>query len=89
MLSDGTRYPHRGKISFADPSFSQETGSFLVRAVIPNPKRALQPGMFVTAHVKGAQRPNATVVPQLAVQQGRTDTSSMSSTSRDRPKCGL
>ena len=52
------------------PSFSQDTGSFLVRAVMPNPKRELRPGMFVTANVKGAMRPNAVVVPQLAVQQG-------------------
>jgi membrane fusion protein (multidrug efflux system) len=70
VLSDGAVYPHQGKINFADPSFSQDTGSFLVRAVLPNPKRELQPGMFVTANVKGAQRPNAVVVPQLAVQQG-------------------
>ena len=70
VLSDGSVYPHQGKINFADPSFSQDTGSFLVRAVLPNPKRELQPGMFVTASVKGAQRPNAVVVPQLAVQQG-------------------
>jgi membrane fusion protein (multidrug efflux system) len=70
VLSDGTVYPDKGKINFADPSFSQDTGSFLVRAVLPNPKRELQPGMFVTANVKGAQRPNAVVVPQLAVQQG-------------------
>lgn len=70
VLSDGRRYPHQGKISFADPSFSQDTGSFLVRAVLPNPTRELRPGMFVTAQVRGAQRPNATLVPQLAVQQG-------------------
>ena len=70
VLSDGAVYPYGGKINFADPSFSQDTGSFLVRAVLPNPKRELQPGMFVTANVKGAQRPNAVVVPQLAVQQG-------------------
>jgi membrane fusion protein (multidrug efflux system) len=70
VLSDGAIYPHKGKINFADPSFSQDTGSFLVRAVLPNPKRELQPGMFVTANVKGALRPNAVVVPQLAVQQG-------------------
>jgi membrane fusion protein (multidrug efflux system) len=70
VLSDGTVYPNQGKINFADPSFSQDTGSFLVRAVLPNPKRELQPGMFVTANVKGAQLPNAVVVPQLAVQQG-------------------
>lgn len=70
VLPDGARHPHVGKINFADPSFSQDTGSFLVRAVLPNPKRELRPGMFVTAIVRGATRPNAIVVPQLAVQQG-------------------
>ena len=70
VLSDGSIYPEKGRISFADPSFSQDTGSFLVRAVLPNPKHALRPGMFVTANVKGAVRPDAIVVPQLAVQQG-------------------
>jgi membrane fusion protein (multidrug efflux system) len=69
-LSDGAVYPHKGRISFADPSFSQETGSFLVRAVLPNPEKALRPGMFVTARLHGATRPSAIVVPQLAVQQG-------------------
>jgi len=68
-LSDGTRYPHRGKVNFADPSFSKETGTFLVRAEVPNPKEDLRPGMFVKAFLKGAVRPNAMVVPQKAVQQ--------------------
>jgi len=62
--------PNTGRINFADPSFSLDTGSFLVRAVIPNPTRDLRPGMFVTANVKGAMRPDAVVLPQLAVQQG-------------------
>jgi membrane fusion protein, multidrug efflux system len=70
VLPDGTRYPYTGKINFADPSFSQDTGSFQVRAVLPNPKKELRPGMFVTAYIKGALRPSAIVVPQLAVQQG-------------------
>jgi membrane fusion protein (multidrug efflux system) len=70
VLPDGTPFPQRGRISFADPSFSAETGSFMVRAVLPNPKLELRPGMFVTAYVRGAVRPNAIVVPQLAVQQG-------------------
>jgi membrane fusion protein, multidrug efflux system len=69
-MTDGSAYPHTGKINFADPSFSQDTGAFLVRAVLPNPQRELRPGMFVTARVKGAVRPDAIVVPQLAVQQG-------------------
>jgi membrane fusion protein (multidrug efflux system) len=42
----------------------------MVRAVLPNPKRELRPGMFVTAYLKGALRPNAIVIPQLSVQQG-------------------
>jgi len=70
VMPDGSAYPNRGKISFADPSFSQETGSFQVRAVLPNPERTLRPGMFVTARVHGSVRPDAIVVPQLAVQQG-------------------
>ncbi|HEY6240237.1 MAG TPA: efflux RND transporter periplasmic adaptor subunit [Burkholderiales bacterium] len=70
ILSDGKPYAYTGKINFTDPTFSQDTGSFLVRAVLPNPKRELRPGMFVTANVKGGTRPNAVIVPQLAVQQG-------------------
>ena len=68
-LSDGQRYPYKGKVNFADPSFSKETGTFLVRAEVPNPKEELRPGMFVKAFLKGAVRPNAIVVPQKAVQQ--------------------
>jgi membrane fusion protein (multidrug efflux system) len=70
ILSDGKVYPHKGRVSFADPSFSQETGSFLVRAVLPNPTKELRPGMFVTAKVRGGTRENAVVIPQLSVQQG-------------------
>ena len=68
-LSNGVKYPLTGRLSFADPSFSKETGTFLVRAEIANPKGVLKPGMFVKAFVKGAVRPNAVVVPQKALQQ--------------------
>lgn len=70
ILSDGKPYPYKGKINFADPSFSQDTASFMVRAVVANSKKELMPGMFVTAILSGATRPNAIVIPQLAVQQG-------------------
>ncbi len=69
-MSDNSVYPERGRIDFLEPNFSQDTGSFLVRAVIANPQNKLRPGMFVTANVIGYIRPNAVVVPQLAVQQG-------------------
>jgi len=70
IMPDNSVYPEKGQINFAEPNFSPDTGSFLVRAVIPNPKGLLRPGMFVTARVEGYVRPNAIVVPQLAVQQG-------------------
>ena len=70
ILSDGSTYPEKGRINFSDPSFSQDTGAFLVRAEIPNGDRLLRPGMFVTARVEGIVRPDAIVIPQLAVQQG-------------------
>lgn len=68
-LSGGEKYPHSGKLSFVDPSFNTDTGTFLVRAELPNPNSKLHPGMFVEATVTGAKRPNALVVPQRAVQQ--------------------
>jgi len=68
-LSDGTLYPHVGQLNFVSPTFNQDTGTFLVRAELANPDGELRPGMFVTATVKGATRPNALTVPQKAVQQ--------------------
>jgi membrane fusion protein (multidrug efflux system) len=70
LMTDGTPYPEKGRIDFADPSFSPDTGSFLVRAEVSNHDRTLRPGMFVNARVEGLMRPDALVVPQLAVQQG-------------------
>lgn len=68
-LPDGSRYPHIGVVNFSDPSFNKETGTFLVRAEISNPKGDLRPGMFVKAFLTGATRPKALTVPQKAVQQ--------------------
>ena len=69
-LADHSIYPHRGKITFADASLSEETGTFLIRAEIPNPDELLRPGQFVRAQIHGAVRPNAILIPQRAVQQG-------------------
>jgi membrane fusion protein, multidrug efflux system len=71
VLADGTVYPKRGRINFADPSFSQETGTFLVRATLVNPyPYLLRPGQFVKVHLLGAIRPHAITVPRRAVMQG-------------------
>lgn len=70
ILADGSSYPIRGKVTFSDPSFSRNTGTFEVRSVFANPKGVLRPGQFVRVKVHGAVRPNAILVPQRAVQQG-------------------
>ena len=70
ILADGSVFPHTGHLTFADASISEETGTFLVRAEFDNPEGVLRPGMFVRAHLKGAVRPDAILLPQRAVQQG-------------------
>jgi len=70
ILADGTTYPYTGKITFADASLSEETGTFLIRAEVANPEHILRPGQFVRAQITGMIRPDAIVVPQRAVQQG-------------------
>jgi membrane fusion protein (multidrug efflux system) len=70
VLADGSVYPTVGHISFANPAFSSQTGTFLVRASFPNPDGVLRPGQFVRARVAGAVRDHAVLVPQRAVLQG-------------------
>lgn len=70
IQADGSIYPQQGRIDFTNPAFSQDTGTFLVRAVFSNPQGTLKPGQFVRAKVSGAVRPNAILVPQRAVLQG-------------------
>lgn len=70
ILADGSVFPRRGRINFAEPSFNSETGTFLVRTELSNPQGQLRPGQFVRARVYGATRPHAMQLPQRAVQQG-------------------
>ena len=42
-LADGRVYPSQGLVDFADPKVDPETGTFSVRAEMPNPDRVLLP----------------------------------------------
>ena len=70
LLSDGSVFPKRGRITFANADYNSQTGTFLLRATIPNPGTQLRPGQFVRVRILGAIRPNAILVPQQAVLQG-------------------
>jgi membrane fusion protein, multidrug efflux system len=69
-LVDGSVFPHKGRITFADPSYNPQTGTFLLRASVDNPEGTLRPNQYVRTRLVGAVRPNAILVPQRAVQQG-------------------
>lgn len=70
IFSDGSTYPHEGKLDFADVSMKTDTGSRQGRFVFPNADRKVLPGQFVKVRVLGYVRPNAILIPQRAVQQG-------------------
>jgi membrane fusion protein, multidrug efflux system len=69
-LADGTTIPRRGRINFADTRINPATGTFEMRAEIPNADGVLKPGQFVRVSLAGAVRNNALTVPQTAVLNG-------------------
>ena len=56
-----------GVVDFVDPVVQLPGRTITVKAVVPNPKRELQAGMFIDARLATAVRPNAVVVPEDAV----------------------
>ncbi|MDD5248077.1 MAG: efflux RND transporter periplasmic adaptor subunit [Rhodocyclaceae bacterium] len=68
ILEDGSVYARQGKLLFSDLAVDPNTGSVLMRAEIPNPKRELLPGMFVRIRFPESVAEGAIAVPQKAVQ---------------------
>lgn len=66
-LEDGRAYPETGKLQFSDVSVDTGTGSVTVRAIFPNKKRVLLPGMFVRAKIDEGVNDKALTVPQIGV----------------------
>lgn len=70
VLGDGTTFPDRGRINFAEPNIDPTTGTFLIRAELSNAEGLLRPGQFLKVLLHGAKRPKAILVPRTAVMQG-------------------
>ena len=66
-LVDNTIYPYTGLVDFADPQVDPQTGTFTVRAAIPNPDHILLPGQITRVKVLLDVREDAIVVPQKAL----------------------
>ncbi len=69
-LADGSRFPRTGRINFTDTRINPQTGTSELRATVSNADGALKPGQFVRVVLKGAERPDAIAVPQIAVMEG-------------------
>ena len=68
-LEDGSPYDQEGRLQFSEVTVDQGTGSVILRAVFPNPKAFLLPGMFVTAHLQEGVSDNGLLVPQQGVMR--------------------
>ncbi len=67
LLEDGSEYPQAGQLEFSEVSVDPGTGSVTLRAVFPNPKHDLLPGMFVHAQLQAGVSAQAILAPQQGV----------------------
>ena len=68
-LEDGSTYGQEGTLRFADVTVDPTTGSQTIRAVFPNTRGLLLPGMFVRAELVEGTQGSAILVPQRAVSR--------------------
>lgn len=68
-LSNGAVYPLKGKVTQADRSLANNSGTLTLKASVSNPDGILIPGMFARVKIAGVPVKNAMLVPQRAVQQ--------------------
>lgn len=66
-LEDGSVYPVQGTLQFADVTVDPATGSQTIRAVFPNARGLLLPGMYTRAEVVEGTQAQGLLVPQRAV----------------------
>ncbi len=69
ILTDGTVYPHKGKILLTDRQVDSGTGTIRMMAAFPNPGNILRPGQYGRVRIQTSLKKNALLVPQSAVQE--------------------
>ncbi len=69
ILADGSVYPEKGFVLFTERRIDPATGTLLVEASFPNPRRTLRPGQFARVHAVFEERKGALVVPVRAISE--------------------
>jgi membrane fusion protein (multidrug efflux system) len=67
LLEDGSRYPLAGALLFSGTTVDPATGTVTVRALFPNPRFVLLPGMYVRASIEEGVNDRALLLPIPAV----------------------
>ncbi|WP_181303969.1 efflux RND transporter periplasmic adaptor subunit [Rufibacter sp. XAAS-G3-1] len=68
-LSDGSTYPHTGKLTAIDRAVGLQTGTITVRVSFPNPDRQLVAGMTVSVNVLNQDIGQQVTLPYKAVTE--------------------
>lgn len=66
-IADNREYPIKGMVDFADPKVDPNTGTFSVRAQMPNPDHILLPGQLTKVRLLMDVYENAIVIPSKAL----------------------
>jgi membrane fusion protein (multidrug efflux system) len=69
LLADGTVHPHEGRFENTVNQVDPRTGTLEVQATFANPQHTLLPGQFGRIRVQSAEKKDAVLVPQKAVQE--------------------
>jgi membrane fusion protein (multidrug efflux system) len=68
-LPNGSRYEKSGTLDFSDVVANPTTGAVNLRALVPNPKHELLPGMYVSLSITLGEQSHVYLIPQQAVQR--------------------
>ncbi len=69
VLADGSIHEEMGTVDFIDRSIDPRTGSILIQASFPNPRKSLRPGQFARVLLEFENVTDALLVPQRCITE--------------------
>jgi membrane fusion protein (multidrug efflux system) len=73
VLTDGSVYPHQGKVILLNRQVDVKTGTITIEGEFPNPDKLLRPGQYARVKAVTYTKKDALLVPQAAVKELQGD----------------
>ena len=73
VLTDGSVYPHQGKVILLNRQVDVKTGTITIEGEFPNPESLLRPGQYAKVRAVTYIKKGALLVPQAAVKELQGD----------------